>query len=814
MNNNNAIFLDTETCGLHGPIVLFQYAIGINGKVNIVDVWEKTVNEIIELYEMVCKHPDGIIAFNFAFDWFHIYQQWTVLQLLKEKGLGERVLNTIIWEYALTEEQGRFYPYCLKPISVFDIMLHARKTKYQSTMDRKDIKIRKVPNILAQPLCDELNARIKLNDIYFARRKKDRDIHWKVYQYGPEFKNIVLKFAASSGLKALAIDALGLSPDEVLLYSNSDEGTTGVGVPKYLFPAELGYAPFYSALVRTKLEKDSWPYKIKYHIDWWKNKGVARVYAEKDVSYLQQLYRYFQDINDDNHPMMNDDDSILASLVALVRWKGFSIDIPKIRLLKEKYKKIIGEDDIFNPDHVPTAFKQAQIYIAEGFFNSLANQEIANGEMRLFLSRNTTKKIFLKELVKEYNKDSDFPDVGIRAAKVLEARDAKYLINFLNKLLLAGRLHPAMEVIGTLSSRMSGRGAKFNVQGIKRTKEIRECFPLADSNNDNIDWILAGGDFESFEVAIAAAKYKDSKLIEDLLKCWKCGYKYKSNELLMKTCPQCKTKDSRQKVHGLFGMELYPGNSYIDILSSKGTNNDMYSTSKNGVFSMIYGGDKNTLIVKYGIPQEVAERAEIGFIRKYPNVGREREKTKSKFQSMIQPRGIGTQVIWREPSEYVESMLGFRRYFILENMICKALFQLANDVNKLDKYKPWREIKVPIMRRDRVQSASGSIQSALYAAAFNLQSSNMRAAENHTIQSTGSQINKKLQVNLWDLQPKGINEWQIIPLNIHDEIMMPIRESLGVSVKKIVNETVESFRNLIPLIAFDLKIGIKNWAEK
>ena len=46
---------------------------------------------------------------------------------------------------------------------------------------------------------------------------------------------------------------------------------------------------------------------------------------------------------------------------------------------------------------------------------------------------------------------------------------------------------------------------------------------------------------------------------------------------------------------------------------------------------------------------------------------------------MRQPGGIGSKVEWHEPADFVESMLGFRRYFTLENRICKTLFDLADD---------------------------------------------------------------------------------------------------------------------------------------
>ncbi len=789
------IYIDTETAGLCGPIILFQYSID-DSPVVLVDIWKQKIQDIIDLFETTVQEDTHVIMFNAAFDWFHIYQMWTVLRLMDHK---DKVLEDCISEYAHKEIQGRECTLCMKPYHITDIMLVARETKYQSTMARSDIKIRKVPVILAQRLADELNKRIKLSSIYFAKRKKDREIPWKIFSTkDPEFADVVLKFAASSGLKALAIDALGLDPDETLYYGD-------VGIPKSLMPYELPYAPFYTAIPESK-KSSAWPSLIRQHIAHWAHNKTAREYAKRDVEYTRALYKHLSNNTgtngnntDDNNPDTNvnsiddNDNSILACLVAVCRWRGYRVDLDRIRNLREQYKRMVEPGIGFDPDHVPTAPRQVLDYVSKG---------MSQVEKDMFLSRGSTGKIILEGLIKDFGTESE---VGIRVKKVQEARDAKYIINFLNKLVQAGRLHPDLSVVGTLSSRMAGKGM-LNVTGIKRTKEIRSCFPLA---NQDEGYELNAGDYQSFEVALAAAAYNDKDLTKDLLTCYKCGYEYKTNELNLDKCPQCKEKDSRLKIHGIFATELFPGNSYEQIMASKGTNYDMYGLGKNGVFTMIYGGTKETLVVKYGIPLEVATRAEIGFSRKYKNVKIAREKIFSQFMSMRQPRGIGTQVIWAEPSEYIESLLGFKRYFILENMICKTLFDLANSPPK-----SWRELKIPIIRRDRIQMVGGAVQSALYAAAFSIQSSSMRASCNHVIQSTGAQITKRLQTAIWDLQPKGIHEWIVQPLNCHDEVLVPTKREYRHKLRTIVNEIVENYRHIVPLISIDWKENISSWAKK
>jgi DNA polymerase I-like protein with 3'-5' exonuclease and polymerase domains len=176
---------------------------------------------------------------------------------------------------------------------------------------------------------------------------------------------------------------------------------------------------------------------------------------------------------------------------------------------------------------------------------------------------------------------------------------------------------------------------------------------------------------------------------------------------------------------------------------------------------------------------------------------------------MTQPGGIGTKVVWKDPVDYAETMLGFRRYFTLENRIARAIFNLAGNPPKY-----WKNCQVKVVRRDRVQTAGGAVASALYGAAFSMQAANMRAAANHEIQSPGAEITKHVQRKIWDLQPVGVNEWHVAPMNIHDEIMCVTHPDTVPNVTAVVREAVEHFRPYVPLIGMDWNEEMANWAEK
>ncbi len=784
------IFFDTETCGFHGPIVLYQWALD-DGPINLHAVWTSPVRKTLELYKALATHAGGVCGFNLAFDWFHICQQYTTLVLLAEEYGDDIYPEDYIDEYAELEGAARDGQ-CLKPITACDLMLHARRTEYQSTMNRGDIRIKKVPTALSQHLVYELNKRVKLKDVYFARYA-DPTKRWTILDIKddfddviPDFKDICLKFAPSSALKALAQDALG--EDKVIKFGDVETD------PKFR-PVESGFAPYATSPKYIKLKSGkkhvvqptpddwcwTWPDCINHHITHWGYNPRAREYGRDDVDYTRRLYYYF------GSPNAGDNDSILACMVGAVRWRGFKIDCIAIRKLKEKQERLLDKS-VINFSSVDACKK----YLVEVMDDQERMAMTQNGKL-------TTKGIILEELTKWKVSDvcekcfgegcDDCKDglvetdeqhpVAVRAREMLDARHAKKEIENYDKLLQAGRFHASFKVIGTLSSRMSGADG-LNAQGIKRSTEVRECFPLAWDS-----FQLDGGDFEGFEVTLMDAAYGDLKL----------------RALLQ----------SGKKIHGIFGVYLFPGLTYDDILATKGLPNeeDKYTRSKNGVFALCYGGEAFTLITRVGVDEATADEAFHQFITDFPDIGKARQAISDMFCSMRQPNGIGTRVEWHDPSDYVESMFGFKRYFTLENSICKALFDLAEDPPE-----GWTDLKLKVVRRDREQTAAGACKSALFAAAFALQAANMRAALNHKIQSSGATMTKDLQCEIWALQPSGISDWVIQPMNIHDEIMAPCKPEISDHLRAVVDQFVEKNRDKVPLLGIDWSQKMESWAEK
>ena len=775
------IFTDTETVGFCGPIVIIQYAID-DGPILIHNVWKESPESTMRLIESFMDHPGGLCGFNLAFDHFHFCQMYTTLRLLPDRN---KTLEDQLEDYAEAEPLGRDGP-CLKPAKACDIMLLARQGPYQSTMDRDDIRIRRVPTVLAWQLAAELERRIPLKDIYFARRKDKYAPKWQIFDIedddggiNTDFKDIVLKFAPSSALKALADDALEIPPENLLLFAD-------IELPKAALPVEVGYAPFAKAIGNKSNWRGSWPDVIRHHITHWSYNRIARQYASDDVKYTRALWHLF------GEPSGGDDDSELACMVGAVRWHGYKIDIDKVRELRRK-AKAAGKKEVNGKIFtIPTAPVQSRYYVTE--FMDETSKLILQG---------STKRVLLEEISKwecdcksegegEWHQSQMIGSVGgieycekcksvripaIRAAEVLKARQGNYEANLFDKLLQAGRFHASFVVVGTLSSRMAGTD-DLNAQGIGHEKRIREAFSLAPDG-----FILDAGDFDGFEPTLIDAVYQDPHLHEELL--------------------------SGLKIHGLFGTCVFKGMTYEEILATKGTDDDKYDKSKKAILSLFYGAAAYTLMSRLGVDLEAAEEAEQEFYRRYPVVAAKRLEVARRFQSVSQPAGIGTKVYYHVPDDYIQSPMGFKRYFTLENQICKVLFELAN--------KPpagWLKDETRVKRRDREQRASGAVQSALYGCVFALQSGTVRAAMNHLIQSFGATITKQLQRQIWEIQPCGIHEFQVLPANIHDEVLCPTKPSMCNTVKNIVEQTVERFRDKVPLIKLDWKQNLKSWADK
>jgi hypothetical protein len=766
------IFLDTESVGFYGPTVLFQWqevsTSGNSGGIKLHNTFTSTAQETLDLIEYQMNHKEGVCGFNLSHDIFHYNRTWNILSHLPKN----EVPSIIDYHDIETDDYYDKHRFCVIPQRALDLLLIGRRTKFQSTLNQKDIKINRVPRAIASELIKELKARVQIPDIYFAKSK--RGYEWQIkelekdtkheitpedrnrgIEVDPNFVNIRLAFNPSTALKAIVSSILGFDVDTIENMSPLKK------VEEYAWWPCSG----------------SWLGAAHEHIYEWTHSERRLEYAKNDVVYTRAVYDYLFDSDVQAREVFTNDsidvDSTLACAVGAMYWHGFAVDRDKAIRRRARLSKIF---EIATREVNVNAPKQVLAYLHSAC-SELEKVAISD-----------TKAETLNELL-EWREDN--PELYKRVKKVLAGRHVAKEIDLLDKIIKAKRLYVQFKVTGTKSNRMSGgsesyisnKNGSINPQGIKKGPGIRSCFLLADVGMD-----LDGGDFDAFEVSIADAVWVDPELHKALL--------------------------SGKKIHALFGEQMY-GLSYDKIMATSEINisepNGYYSRAKRGFFASLYLAQPLKIGKAMWLPTEEAEAGLRKFATTYAKIGESQRAIFDTHAAMSQPNGLGTQVVWKEPQKYVESFLGFRRYFEMEYSVIKALYELSNDPTQelLDAGKG-----IKVQRRDRVQTAVGATRSALYGSAFNLQSSVIRSITNHQIQSPGGQITKHLQCNIWSLQPRGICEFVVMPMNMHDEVMCARRKEVKSELQKVVYDSVESYRDRVPLIGMKWKNNLRHWGDK
>jgi len=761
-------YVDTESCGYFSPTILIQtykepysdykpVPIDINN-VSIHNIFKTPVKDTVNLIEDITNNY--IIGFNLSHDWFHLSRTYNILKLLPQNKVPD---PRDILDLEDTDEAHDNY--CLKPNGSLDLMIYGRNNELQATMKQKDIIIRRVPKILAVSLVKELEQRIVIPKLYFAKRKGDCVWQIKELQNGttkeitpqemknqekygilidPSFVNIRLSFHPSTGLKPILKYLLG---KEIDLIENL------IPVPKV---TEFSWYP----------SSGKWINVIHDHIWAWTNDKRRLKYAANDVVYLKDLLIYFK--SPINHIIDSDlnYNSMLACLAGSLHWKGFQIDLDKLKKQISVNQEIVDKNlSLINFNapkeviefltHVATDFEKVMITSSD--IDTL-NNLLANGSVEL----------------------------QQRTKVILEGRRAYKKLELLKKLEMAKRLYVTFKTSGTKTNRKSGgtnydkavRGGSINPQGIPKGSNTREIFTFSPK-----DMKLDGGDFDGFEVSIAEAVYKDKNLHSDLL--------------------------SGKSIHALWGSFLY-NQSYEEIIKTKGIPgsepNGYYDRAKESFFAKLYLAEPFTLSNVLLLPEEEIEKGIKNFEDKYTGIKENNQRIYKNYSALSQPVPYG-EVIWTEPKKFIESFFGFKRYFNLEYSIIKTLYDLA-----CDPPEEMKKLRIKVKRRERIQTVGGALQSSLFGAAFSLQSSIIRAAGNHEIQTPGGEITKRLEYELWKLQPNGIDEWSIMLFNMHDEILCP--NKINNNVEETVKRFIEEYKKYVPMLSMTWKRNMDSWANK
>lgn len=752
------LYLDTETVGLTGPVVLIQYGTSKEDK-KLYYVWEHTVQETLDLIKSFLVH-DTWCLFNASFDSFHLNKLYNTFLLVEDKNLKPDPKEIF------SLEKGYYHSnICIKPKKCYDIMILLKRHLLQFLMVRREkpLNIRKVPKQSVSFLMSHLEAfSSKMHPLLFAHGNQ-RDC-WRIEDSKdrkgntiPGFVDISIRFAPSTALKPIVKYILGKSVQSIEIppqYMPADEKEQG--------RKSKEYRPY----------NFTWPDVLDYHLRYWHTRQGMQ-YANDDIDHLVDLRELINkkdhtcsECNNDITPTIKckncghlntihwspnyDQDSDLAWMIGQVRSVGFPIDTELLEDCLAAAKA--------NANLIPTAPRQALFY--------LRSSKDWLDEYDLMIRDTGVKTL-------EFIISKEWGEVSQRAKEIKEQRELEKQIDLLEKLYEVQRVHPNLNASGTKSNRMSGTGG-LNFQGINRESDFRRLFTF----NNSSQYVLSGGDFDGQEVTILDARVNDPQLRADL--------------------------KEHGSIHLLMWRILY--NEPEAKLSEIKKDKERYTRCKNTVFAWFYGAEDEKTAETAKISVERAAEVREAWFERYPNYRKFRESITKNYVSMHQPGGIGTAISYRSPKPYSESLFGYRRYFQLENGWVEFLVNLAQYMPDFD--GGFTQVK----RTDRMQSAKGALQSALYGAAFGTQSSNLRQAGNHEIQSTGAEVTKRVQWNVWQLQPVGIVDFVVKPLNIHDEILCV--NNCPEKVSSVVYSTVEELRKTIPLLSIDWKDDIENWSER
>ena len=754
------IFVDCETVGFHGPIILIQYAEDY-GPVKIHNVFSRPIKETLKLIEWFCEND--VCAYNLVFDWFHLVQCYNVLLEMDSK-----FLPPFAGDYYAAECENPCTRY-LVPRGALDLMIHCQEGDYQYLMERKDIVIKRVPRVLAYKLCRELEGRVHLRASLFARYKDPTQKRWRIQELkdpDPDFVNVKLKFAPSKALDVIAKDVLGVGK---------------AGSPFDLLPdlEEYGYRPYGGNWIN---------YIDIFRREW--SQPSALKYAERDIVVLQDLWRAFKE------PKAGSLNSELCICVANSRWRGFKVDIEKCKELVEYYDNLITDF----PINVNSP-KQVKIYL---------KAKLPAMERAVLTS---TGKAVLEKIVKKGGPCAE------RAQSILDARQAKYRRDLFKKFIFAGKFHVSNKIFGTLSDRMAGSD-KLNAQGIP--KMHRDAFPLAfegeecgggdfDGFEISIGCALYNDvnmitDYQSGKKmhAIMASElfemdYEDV-LLTDKGKCGVCG-----------GTGQIKITNQVEydRIAKFVDEELTPEGivKECDFCGATGKVKDRYSQGKQSFFAKMFGaGDYKVHKITNMPLSHVSKRME-AYEERYAQRREYIASLEDEYRAIYQPEERGA-VYWREAKKYAETLLGSKRYFDYEYLIMKHLFELAQDTPKA-----WRNLdRIKVQRRkDKMQTPGGATSSALYGAAFGVQGTIFRQAGNHGIQSLGARITKLLQLTIWRKQPQGIHPPQISVFNVHDELQATGTPEVMSTLEKLVYDFIEEYRKLVPLLSMVWDTEKETW---
>jgi DNA polymerase I-like protein with 3'-5' exonuclease and polymerase domains len=728
------LYLDTETVGLMGPVKLIQYSID-RGPVQFIRLpkgWLEVRNpEIEKLFALLYRRDVTLIGFNAGFDLFKLYQ------------LAHQML-----ELPQTSRERPVPPFLCKTL---DLYTHAVRVgpfapwAFTKKTGRRVVMLRRVPvvakDLVAEVVEREMSKRlpagvkVKRSEHKIAGKKDLITLSWITI--------------ASNGLKALAEHFSGEPPIKLADVWPLPDWKEETWLPYW------EHDPRYEAVEAEcdKVLSGELECSKKFY-----------EYAERDITNLYVVEDGLKNPQPDHH-------DAAVECVAYTRYYGFEVDGEALERTLAHYR--------------------AQVASCESL---LAGTNLRSSKDRLRRLKQelpfigNSSKITLKSIVNDpkYANHSIYPV----CQAMLGYGAAKQRLDQALKLAQCqtGRAHPELRVMGTATNRMAG-AAGFNYQGIAQVEKIngqliglRACIKTA-----------AGGDFKSFEVAIAASAWQDRQMLSDL-----------DNEVDMHTAVMV---TAHPAVKGKL--------TYEEAIAAKeDKSNPFYplvkrcrDETKRITFGILYGAaaPKINEVLGFNIDDPRGQEVLDGFFTRYADAGAFRAQEERRFCTAdVETWDVNSvSTMARNAS----NLTGSTRHFDFECDVAAILWKIGRNFGK---YVDVARIPTGTIVRTEmkdIQTIKGAVQSAFLGGALAIQQAVCRAAINTPIQAAGGNLTKMLKAKLWYALHTPM-------LNIHDELQWARHWNFNAEkVRNGIDEFVAEWKPHVKHIGLDYKETTR-WSDK
>lgn len=469
-------------------------------------------------------------------------------------------------------------------------------------------------------------------------------------------------------------------------------------------------------------------------------------YARLDIEYTRVLYEKLGRPEADHH-------DTCTHAVAFTRYYGFGLDRPVLKRTADAYREKI-----------------------EASKRALAGVDLASPKQRLAKLRETDPLIASSsKKVIEALAQSDRPSAPVARAMIDFGMFTQRL-NQVEKVLecRTGRAHPDLRIMGTRTGRAAGT-AGLNWQGIPQAKGglgIRAAMETA-----------AGGDFDQFEVCIAAAAFPDASIQEDI----DLGIdQHTMNAVLMHPTAKAKGWD-------------YP--TMLSLVKAKDAEAvGVRKRTKAVSFALQFFAQAPKIAETLGITMAEAETALDRYYGRYAGFGAYKRQIEKETQTADTEHWSRESV--QRMAREVTDLTGYRMRWNFEAAVAEALWALGGEG-----IRTGRDGTITRTPEKGPQTYDGAVRSALLGGAIAIQAAVTRQRGNAKVQATGANLCKMLMARLWDTLHTPI-------LLVHDECQIGHHPNYDHKrATEVVSSFIEEWRGTVKSISMDYR-ATSRWSDK